>query len=184
MRIQISLTQIATFLILAVAAILGTFSNSATVRAQTINASKTITTSDVLLSAGRNLEATGIARAAGETFEFDGYYVISGTAPRGFENLADVPQQIGGNTKSAYGHIETRAGTDFKFTAISVSREKITFATRAIRGISYKFEGRFLTDKPTKAPADEVVLEGTLVKLQAGKQVASANVRFTYFPGD
>ncbi len=183
MRIQISLTQILTLLILAVAANLGTFSNSATVRAQTINASATFATSNVLAAASR-IEAIRGLEAAIQSFEFDGYYVISGTAPRGFENLADVPQQISGNTKSAYGHIETRAGTDFKFTTISVSREKITFTTRSIRGVSYKFQGRFLTDKPTKAPADEVVLEGTLVKLQTGKQIASADIRLTYFPGD
>src|SRR5438876_945904 len=96
-----------------------------------------------------------------QSFEFDGYYVISGTPPRGFENLAAVPQQIGGSTKSANGHISTRAGTTFKFTAISVSRAKITFTTRSVRGISYKFDGKFLTDKPTRG-GDQVVLEGTL----------------------
>jgi hypothetical protein len=183
MRIQISLSQIATLLILAVAAISGTFSNSATVRAQAINASATFATSNVLAAASR-IEAIRTLEAAVQSFEFDGWYVIQPPAPRGFENLMNVPQQIGGNTKSAYGHIETRAGTDFKFTAISVSREKITFTTRSVRGISYKFQGRFLTDKPTKAPSDEVVLEGTLVKLQRGKQIASANIRLTYFPGD
>jgi hypothetical protein len=148
-----------------------------------VSASTTIATSGVLLAAGRR-PAPRTVRATGQSFEFDGFYVIQGPAPRGFENLADVPQQIGGNIKSAYGYIETTAGTDFKFTAITVSREKITFTTRSIRGVSYKFAGRFLTDKPTKAPANEVVLEGTLVKLQTDKQVASANVRFIYFPGD
>lgn len=184
MRFEISLTQIATLLILAVAAISGKFSNSATVRAQTVNVSETITTADVLLTMGRNPEALGFERASGEIFEFEGYYVISGTALRGFENLESVPIYIGGNTKSANGYIETKAGRTFKFTAISVSREKITFTTQAIRGTSYKFEGTFLTDKPTKVPADEVVLEGTLVKLQTGKQIASADIRLNYFPGD
>jgi hypothetical protein len=120
---------------------------------------------------------------AGQSFEFDGFYVISGRPPRGFENL-DPIISIGGDPNSAYGYVATKRGVHFKFTAISVSRGKITFTTRSLQGISYKFDGRFLTDKPTQAPSDEVVLEGALVKLQRGKQNASASVRLTYFPGD
>src|SRR5260370_19747212 len=184
MRIRMSLTQIATHLILAVAAISGTVSNSATVRAQTINASATFTTSDVLLAAALCPEALRTVRATGQSFEFEGFYVIQGRTPRGFENLDPIPLYIGGNTKSAQGYISTKAHTTYKFTAISVSHEKVTFTTRSIRGISYKFEGIFLTDKPTKAPGDEIVLEGTLVKLQSGKQSASPAIQPTYFPGD
>src|ERR1700737_2802212 len=62
MRIQITLTQTATLVILAVAAISGALSKSEVVQAQTINASATFTTSGVLaasrIEATRALEAT------------------------------------------------------------------------------------------------------------------------------
>lgn len=142
----------------------------------------------------RNREAPGIWPATQQTTDFDfaGMYVMSDDKrrwwPRGFENLSDI--YLEGNTNLARGSVHTNPrNTEFKFTAISVSREKITFTTRSIQGISYKFAGKFLVDDPVVAPEapaavlEREVLEGTLVKLQGGKQVASAKVRLRYFPG-
>jgi len=64
----------------------------------------------------------------------------------------------------------------------SLKGRTFTFSTKAVRGISYRFRGRFL--KLDNIADDEFVLEGHLQKFRAGRKVAEVDARFSYFSGD
>jgi hypothetical protein len=72
-----------------------------------------------------------------------------------------------------------------RFKSLSVSRSGLTFMTVPRKGISYSFKGRFLRGGTFAAQdlQENPVLEGTLIKLNQGKPVAEAKLKFTYFGG-
>jgi hypothetical protein len=58
----------------------------------------------------------------------------------------------------------------------------ITFSTKVIRGISYRFEGQFL--KLESLENHEIVLKGLLTKFRNGRKVAQFETRYSYSAGD
>ncbi len=72
-----------------------------------------------------------------------------------------------------------------KFVAAALQLEgnrfaKMTFATEAIDGISYSFEGKFLA-KAILEKGAYVELTDTLKKFKSGRQAAEANLKFLYW---
>ena len=73
------------------------------------------------------------------------------------------------------------AGKDFQFKSITISDREITFETRAINGISYKFVGHFpKSPKFEYCDGCEILpdLKGKLTKLKNGNVVAETNADF------
>jgi len=69
---------------------------------------------------------------------------------------------------------------------LTVKREKFTFVTTPVRGVSYSFSGRFLKGgvfAETVLDDQSPVLEGVLTKFVSGKKVAEAKLQFGYFGG-
>lgn len=71
---------------------------------------------------------------------------------------------------------------DDNFHSVSITAEgnRLSFRTNKIRGIEYKFDGRF-TRNGTDFSRKEKVLKGTLRKIVKGKQAASLTADFGYY---
>lgn len=119
-------------------------------------------------------------------FEPGGYYLPYNWAARGFENiehLAIFPNARREDRMPPSG-IYLKSGAVFKLLSPSIAREKISFTTATIKGVSYGFEGRFLSNSPADEDPEKPVLEGLLSKYVNGKEVAQGTVRWTYYSGD
>ena len=82
--------------------------------------------------------------------------------------------------------LETNNGKRYRFKTLSVKRERFTFTTMTVAGVSYSFSGRFLKGGVYSSGIldDETpVLEGTLTKFRGGTKVAEAKLKFVYFGG-
>jgi len=121
-----------------------------------------------------------------ERFDPDGAFWILGQPPSGFEDFGGINLNLKHDRHLPASGIDLTNGTRLRFKTLSAKRERITFTTTVVRGISYTFSGRFLkggvfaaADLDDKTP----VLEGTLTKYRAGRKVAEASLKFTYFGG-
>ena len=87
--------------------------------------------------------------------------------------------------KAYYGTIETKGGATFVVAERQITGRKITFATEAVRGVSYKFSGTLArTDfHDGGVPMNEVMLSGRMTKLKNGKEVAVGDVAFFFEAG-
>jgi hypothetical protein len=124
-------------------------------------------------------------------FDPEGQFNPIGNAPRGLEEVASIDLFRSGRnrpfTSHAHSGVATTTGTVYRFSAISASRNNLTFTTRARRGTSYSFKGRFLKDgvyaEMDSSLWNQSMLEGTLTKFKNGKKVAESRMRFSYFGG-
>jgi hypothetical protein len=82
--------------------------------------------------------------------------------------------------------LKSKKSKDFQLLKPSLSGKNLTFSTKSVGNISYKFVGAFtkLGEFPVLQPNGEVLLKGTLTKYRGKKQIASANVKLSYFAGD
>jgi hypothetical protein len=64
----------------------------------------------------------------------------------------------------------------------SLKGNTLTFSTKVVRGISYKFKGQFL--KLESLQDGEIVLRGILTKFRKGRKVAEFGTPYSYFAGD
>ncbi|MEQ1645347.1 MAG: hypothetical protein ABL959_17995 [Pyrinomonadaceae bacterium] len=67
----------------------------------------------------------------------------------------------------------------FSSSELIVDLNHVRFRTERRKGISYKFEGTFVYDRPTGEQGEELLL-GTLEKFKNGKRVAVVNGNFAY----
>lgn len=79
--------------------------------------------------------------------------------------------------------LNKRKAADYKMKKISLQKRDLTFTTKAVKGIHYEFNGKFLTDE-VDGNIEDIVLKGNLKKFQGGKLLAESNVGLTYFTGD
>jgi hypothetical protein len=120
-----------------------------------------------------------------------GYYSLVGAHPRGFENFDTIQywrkqdEQSGPDISERLSGVTADKGVLYRYRTISINRRGFAFTTRAVKGTSYSFTGRFLrTDfVDNELDFDKPVLVGTLTKYRGGKKVAEANVRLSYFAG-
>jgi len=122
----------------------------------------------------------------------DGYFYLKGDPPEGFENFDHITLLVstGGSRPPTDTRLHTSDEKSYKFTSLakfithsSGSGVDFEFETERIEGVSYKFKGKFITIcvfaeqdiDPKKA-----VAEGQITKFKDGKEVATAQVQFTY----
>jgi hypothetical protein len=126
------------------------------------------------------------AQAPKERFDPDGSFWFHGAPPKEFENVGGINLNSKRSRRLPAAGVELTNGNRFAFKSLVVKRESLVFMTVVVRGVSYSFSGRFLKGGVFAAgnlDSEEPVLEGTLTKLKAGKKVAEASLKFTYFGG-
>jgi len=132
--------------------------------------------------------AVAVAQSQGgdEGFDPDGSFWIYGKPPNEFEDFSGINLNAKHLRRLPAPGVDLTNGKNLRFKSLLVARNKFTFATVAIRGISYSFSGHFLKGGVFAAAnldQETPVLEGTLTKLKNGRKVAEAKLRFTYFGG-
>ena len=121
-------------------------------------------------------------------------YSVTGKLPKGFEDFGEI-----GITTLSYENSSEENGyqgtpippegyvwtdKEYKFAKINVNNKFMTFETQTIKGISYKFSGKFIEKAPFwKLDEQKPVLEGRFIKLSKGKKIAESDVRFTWYEG-
>ncbi|MGC2235325.1 MAG: hypothetical protein WA584_04150 [Pyrinomonadaceae bacterium] len=125
-----------------------------------------------------------------EKTDIFGYYYIE-KAPKAFADISEI--HLSGDygemqNPKFYGLIrmKSKRAIDYKLLKPTLNGKNLTFSTKSVGNISYKFVGTFtkLGDFPTLKPDGEILLKGTLTKYRGKKKIASANVKFSYFAGD
>ena len=131
-------------------------------------------------------------------FDPDGYFYIKGGPPEGFKEIDYVELQVSAKwvRDKWVGHpvsdswLAVRGGKSYKFKKLGEFRTHMSgggitfdFETENAEAVSYKFTGKFhsicvLAEE--KRDPERVVAEGRLTKLVDGKEVATAEVQFTY----
>ena len=122
----------------------------------------------------------------GKSFDPDGSFWVHGAPPAKFSEFGAINLNAKKSRHLPKAGFETNDGKKYRFRALSVKRERFTFTTITVRGISYSFSGKFLKGGVFAAGMldDETpVLEGTLRKFKGGKMVAEADMKFVYFGG-
>lgn len=120
-----------------------------------------------------------------------GYFSLVGKPPKNFENFDTIQywqardEQTGGDVSSRMSGVNETGGVVYRYATISITRQTFVFTTKSVRGVSYKFSGRFLRSDFVGAEMnfERPVLVGTLGKYRDGKRVATANVKLSYFAG-
>lgn len=138
----------------------------------------------------------GVARGrrslpARQAFRPYGYFSLVGKPPKGFENFDTIQywrkedEQTGEDVSQRTAGVNETGGVVYRYATISVTRQRFVFTTKSVRGVSYKFSGRFLRSDFVGSDMnfERPVLVGTLGKYRNGKRVAEANVRLGYFAG-
>lgn len=85
----------------------------------------------------------------------------------------------------ASGHV-SHVTEWYKFAAVSVTEKHLNFRTVRVKGVEYKFDGRFLssgTFAEQFTGYGKIRLEGTLQKSVNGKKVTEINSPFYHYPG-
>jgi hypothetical protein len=139
----------------------------------------------ILLAIGAGLSEVS-AQKPKERFDPDGSFWFHGTPPEEFKNVGGINLNSKRSKRLPAAGVELVNGPRFGFKSLVVKRESLVFTTVLVRGVSYSFSGRFLKGGVFGAgdlDPDTPVLEGTLTKWKAGKKVAEANLKFTYFGG-
>lgn len=113
---------------------------------------------------------------------FSCFFTVVGKSPPGLTEFDNFYFAYSENGKPTTGGVVTkRSDLVYLFASVKVDGRELTFTTRAIRGISYGFEGRMLR-RPTRKNGEvvpgAVVAEGTLRKFRGKRQAAEARLRF------
>ena len=119
-------------------------------------------------------------------FDPSGSYWISGEPPADFSDFSGINLNMRQLRRLPTSGLELNNGTRFRFQTIVVKQNNFTFTTATVKGVYYTFSGKFLKggDFASTWQGEETpVLEGTLTKFKAGKQIAEAKLKFIYFGG-
>ena len=152
----------------------------------------------LVLAVGTVVFAAGSPPAKVDVFGY--YYLLEGKAPKGFQDVSELhlstfDYKDGKElTVPLYGWIRLKpkvvkgkeVAVDFPLVAPTRKERSLTFTTKEVGGVSYRFAGSFtkLGNFPEERPEGEVILKGHLAKLQGGKVVAEGDVGFHYTGGD
>jgi hypothetical protein len=124
-----------------------------------------------------------------QRFDPEGEFDVKGDPPAGLTEVSAIQLLRDANKSFLNSHsgLYTNRGVTYRFKTVSATRERFTFTTVPIKGISYSFTGRFLRGGVYgELDSDQwgkPILEGRLSKLRDGKRVAAATLKFSYFGG-
>jgi hypothetical protein len=119
-------------------------------------------------------------------FDPDGSFWIIGTLPADFSDFGGINLNSKRARRYPTAGLQLNNGKTFRYKTVSVKKESFTFTTLALGGVSYSFAGHFLRGGVFASDVldDQApVLEGTLTKYKAGKKIAEAQLKFSYFGG-
>lgn len=126
---------------------------------------------------------------AAQKFDPEGEFNVEGTLPRALSEISTIQllRDARRSFQNSHSGLYTNRGVTYRFKTLSVTRERFAFTTVALDGTSYSFTGRFLRGGVfAELDSDQwgkIILEGQLTKLKAGRKVASASLKFSYFGG-
>lgn len=126
------------------------------------------------------------ASHAQSRFDPDGSFWIHEEPPAEFSEVSAINLNAKRLRRLPAQGLQVTDGTTYRFKTATVLRNKFTFTTLVLKGVSYSFSGRFLKGGNFAATAlnDEVpVMEGTITRYRNGKKVAEAKLKFIYFGG-
>ncbi len=121
-----------------------------------------------------------------QRFDPDGSFWIHGTPPNEFKDFSAINLNAKRLRRLPSAGLQLNDGKNFRFKALSVTRDKLTFTTATIGGVSYGFTGRFLKSgifAAANLDDQTPVLEGVLTKYKSGQKVAETKLELTYFGG-
>ncbi|HJP93039.1 MAG TPA: hypothetical protein VJ875_13865 [Pyrinomonadaceae bacterium] len=119
-------------------------------------------------------------------FDPDGSFWIVGTPPTEFSDFSAINLNAKKLRRLPPTGLQTNNGKTYRFKTFTVKRDNFTFTTVTVDGVSYSFAGKFLKGgnfAATWLGDESPVLEGTLTKFRAGKKLAEAKLKFSYFGG-
>ncbi len=119
-------------------------------------------------------------------FDPDGSFWIHGEPPAEISEVSAINLNAKRLRRLPAQGLQVTDGINYRFKTATVLRNKFTFTTVALKGVSYSFSGKFLKGGNFAAAAlnDEVpVMEGTITRYRDGKKVAEAKLKFIYFGG-
>jgi len=119
-------------------------------------------------------------------FDPDGSFWIVGTPPNEFSNFSAINLNARKLRRLPPTGLQTNDGKNYRFKTLTVKRDNFSFTTVTVGGVSYSFAGKFLKGgnfAATSLGDESPVLEGTLTKFRAGKKLAEAKLKFSYFGG-
>jgi len=138
-----------------------------------------------LSAASASIGTVSLVNAASQKwFNPDGGYDVFGETPKGFEDVKRLYIfRMRNNRRPRYSSgLDTwndpEKSTLYKFISSVITRNKFTFTTATVRGVSYRFEGRFLFAQPAQFD-DRPTIEGQSSKYQNGAKVAEGKMAFT-----
>ena len=129
-----------------------------------------------------------------EKFDTFGYYYIQNPT-KNFADISEIHLSDDFGSKQnppVFGliRLKNKKAKDFRLNKPFQKGKYISFSTKSVNGISYRFNGNFtkLYDKvietrPGTTP-NGVILSGTLTKIKGKRKIAEQRVGFTYFAGD
>jgi hypothetical protein len=133
--------------------------------------------------------STRTAMSVPQKFDPEGEFNVEGTLPKGLAEVSTI-ELLRDAKKSFFNPhagVYTNKGVTYRFKTLSVTREKFTFTTVPIKGISYSFTGRFLRGGVyAELDSDQwgkPILEGRLSKFDGSRKLAEAKLKFSYFGG-
>ena len=118
-----------------------------------------------------------------------GYYFLEGKVSKEFDeidhlHLSTIDDKGKDSPLSGLIRPKKKGQADYVLAAPKLKLSELSFTTKVVKTISYKFTGKFvrLGDFPAKPPKG-TILEGKLTKLKGTKIVVEENVKFRYEPG-
>ena len=119
-------------------------------------------------------------------FDPDGSFWKIGEPPAEFSDFSAINLNAKRWRQLPSPGVQTNNGTTYRFKTLTVKQNDFNFTTVIRAGVSYSFSGKFLKGGNfalTWLGDDAPVLEGTLAKFRAGKKLAEAKLKFSYFGG-
>ena len=118
-----------------------------------------------------------------------GYYFLEGKVAKEFDeidhlHLSTIDDKGKDSQLNGFIRPKKKNQADYVLVTPKLKLSELSFTTKAVKTISYKFTGKFvkLGNFPEKPPKG-AILEGKLTKLKGTKIVAEENVKFRYEPG-
>ncbi len=132
------------------------------------------------------IATTALAQNKSARFDPDGSFWIVGEPPNDFSDFSAINLNAKRSRQLPSPGVQTNNGATYRFKTLTVKQNDFNFTTVTRAGVSYSFSGKFLKGGSfalTWLGDDAPVLEGTLTKFRAGKKLAEAKLKFSYFGG-